>query len=94
MILTKDLLSYFETTSGITISGIYSFQLNDEVIEKTRVLIFPSHLERKEVKDICLPYDIHCWKSLKKIVVPKGVRLDSDMLKRHQNYYDIEIEYK
>ena len=94
MILTKDLLDYFECFGEIRISGMWRFKLDDEVIEKTRVLIFPSHIERKEVTSISLPYDIHCWKSLKKIVVPKGAKLNCSMLTYHENSYDIEIEYK
>ena len=94
MILTKDLLDYSEYYGKIRISGIWRFQLDDEVIEKTRVLIFPSHIERKEVTRIYLPYDIHCWRSLKKIVIPKGAELDCSMLTYHENSYDIEIEYK
>lgn len=90
MLLTKEHLEWFEYHGSIEIRGIWYTDFEDDVLETTRVLVFPSHIERKKVSEIDIPYNIYEWKSLKKIVIPEGVHLSG----RNMLHYSVEIEIK
>ena len=47
--------------------------IDDEERKKARVLVFPSHVDRKTVTFVSVWINSWDWPSLQKIVVPRGV---------------------
>ena len=79
MKLKKENLYYQISSNNVWIKNINSEwkMRNDEEVDKTRVVVFPSHIDRQPVTSIWAEFYESWWGALKKIMLPKSAINDS-----------------
>lgn len=77
--MKKENLCYHISSNNVWIEDISAFwkMRNEEEVDKTRVVVFPSHIDRQPVTCIIAAFYRSWWGALKKIMLPKSAINDS-----------------